>query len=63
MTYKIRGKNDVQLTFGDSYKLCIDTIENFFLCSYVLNVTNGATFPDEKYLWDSHNKEKKVMYK
>ena len=43
-TCLLRGKNDVQLKFDDSY-LCYVSKIDVFLSNFVLVFTNGTTFP------------------
>ena len=57
-TCTVREKNDVQLTFDESY-LCYVRKINVFQCSFVLVFTNGTTFPSETFLWDLHIKKEK----
>ena len=43
---KLRGENDVQLTFDDSYiYICYVSKNDVFKSSFVLVFTNGTTFP------------------
>ena len=48
-TCTLRGKNDVQLTFDDSY-ICYVSKIDIFQSSFVLVFTNGTTFPLEFFL-------------
>ena len=43
-TCLLRGKNDVQLNFDDSY-LCYVSKIDVFLSNFVLVFTNGTNFP------------------
>ena len=49
-TWTLRGKNDVQLKFDDSYIYYVSKI-NVFQSSFVLVFTNGTTF-QENFLHD-----------
>ena len=48
-TCTLRGKNDVQLTFDDSYFCYVSKID-FFQSNFVLVFTNGTTFHKEIFL-------------
>ena len=48
-TCTFREKNDVHLTFDDSY-ICYVSKFDIFQSSFVLVFTNGATFPKEIFL-------------
>ena len=43
-TCTLRGKNDVELTFDDSY-ICYVSKNDVFQSSFVFVFTNGTTFP------------------
>ena len=43
-TCTFRGKDDVQLTFDDSYKCCVSK-NDVFQSNFVLVFTNGTAFP------------------
>ena len=47
-TCTLRGKNDVQLTFDDSY-ICYVSKIDVFQSSFLLVFTNGTTFPSESF--------------
>ena len=44
----LRGKNDVQLTFDDSYVYYVSKIDVFK--AVLLFFTNGTNFPEETFL-------------
>ena len=58
MTYKLGGQNDLQMTFDNWCKFCMDKIDNFEN-TFLLNFTDEKPFLKEIFCYDMYNKRNK----